>query len=342
MRHGLINFFRIATLCAAFIALFAFSAAAAEPVNLVKNPGFEDGDASPKFWDLCDNLTTFWEKDDARGGKCIRMYTNIDVEEFHQRQKEMKLDKPPAPKKPREIKGAGYDTVGGNDGVSFYSDFIDVKPGMTYTLTADVRTEGGSPKIFVKGYTEMPTDIDDKGVAKKIMMKRNSYKIYLNCAGSKTWKENTITFCPTHDTDGVKWMRVMLFSYWPPQNYWYDNIKIVESGLDSEAPKRWALKKATSESEAGKESQRDIKEAKAVLDVIRKGVVRYKDDIGSYPPNLQALLKNPGNNAWAGPYLMDLDNDPWGNPYHYEQTKDAYVLKSMGPDGVVGGGDDVE
>ncbi len=68
-----------------------------------------------------------------------------------------------------------------------------------------------------------------------------------------------------------------------------------------------------------------------------------RDDIGTYPPkNCRALLKNPGNNAWAGPYLMDLDNDPWGNPYHYEQTKDKYVLKSFGPDGAEGGGDDVE
>ncbi len=188
-----------------YCTLSHFNHCRAEPVNLVKNPGFEDGEASPKFWDLCDNLTTFWEKDDARGGKCIRMYTNIDVEEFHQRQKEMKLDNPPAPKKPREIKGEGYDTVGGNDGVSFYSEYIDVKPGMNYTLTADVRSEGGSAENFCEaGYTEMPTDIDDHGVTKKIMMKRNSYKVYLNCAGSKTWKENTITFCPTHETDGVK------------------------------------------------------------------------------------------------------------------------------------------
>ena len=314
----------------------------AAEVNLVKNPGFEEGDAQPKYWDRVDGLTSFYEKDEQRGGKCIRMYTRVDNEEFHARQKEMKLDNPPPAKKPREIKGEGYETVGGNDGVSLYSEWIDVKPGMTYTLTADVRSEGGSPKIFVKGYTEMPTEIDDHGTAKKVMLKRASFKIYIDCDGSKTWKENKLTFCPTHDRGDVKWMRVMLYGYWPPQNYWYDNIKVVEAGLDAEAPKRWAAHKERNDADEGKEGKEKVKEAKVTLQYIRAAVERFKMDMGTYPPTLDALLKNPGNNAWAGPYVVDLSEDPWGNAFHYEVKAEKYTLKSFGPDGKEGGGDDVE
>ncbi len=326
-------------LCAACVA---GNLIAAEEVNLVKNPGFEEGDAQPKFWDRVDGLTSFYEKDEQRGTKCIRMYTRIDNEEFHQRQKEMKQDNPPPPKKPREIKGEGYDTVGGNDGVSLYSDWIDVKPGMTYTLTADVRSEGGAPKIFMKGYTEMPQEIDDHGTVKKVMLKRNSFKVFVDCDGGKKWKESKITFCPTHDRSDVKWMRVMLYGYWPPQNYWFDNIKVVESGLDPEAPKRWATHKQRDEHDESKEKNEKTGEAKAILKYLRSAIDRYKADMGTFPDSLQALLKNPGNNAWAGPYVMDLSDDPWGNAIHYEATKEKYTLKSFGPDGKEGGGDDVE
>jgi type II secretion system protein G len=314
-----------------------------EEVNLLKNGGFEEGDRDPKFWDRLDGLTMFWEKDELRSGKCLRLYTRIDNNEYEKRQDEMKLDNPPPPKKPREIKGIGYDTVGGNDGVSYYSDFIDVKPGMIYTLSADVRSEGGTPKIFVKGYTEMPQEIDDNGKAKKIMLKRNTYKFSPDFeAGTKAWKTTSLKFCPTHDRDDVKQMRVMIYAYWPPQNYYFDNLKIVESGLDAEAPKRWAVRKASAQANASREGELKIKEAKAGLKYLRSAIDRYKADLNEFPDSLQALLKSPGKDAWAGPYVMDLGEDPWGNAYKYAKKADAYTVKSFGPDGAEGGGDDVE
>lgn len=314
---------------------------AAKP-NLVKNSGFEEGDKYPKYWDRQDDLTSFWEKDEERGGKCIRCYTRIDNDEYHARVAEMKQANPPPPKKPREIKGEGYETVGGIDGVSYYCEWIDVKPAMTYTLTADVRSEGGKPMIFVKGYSEMPVEIDDKGQTKTVLMKRVTYKIYLDCAGSKKWKSNTIDFCPTLDREDVKWMRVMLYAYWPPQNYWFDNIAITENGVDSSVPKRWAAKKEKAQKEAADDKAALIEEARNSLDYIRKAIERYKADIGEYPPTLDALEKNNGNPNWTGPYLLEVGPDPWGNSYQYKRTDKGYSLKSFGPDGKEGGGDDVE
>jgi hypothetical protein len=310
--------------------------------NLVKNPGFEEGGRYPAHWDRCDELTTFWEKDEQRGGKCIHINSRIDNDEYHRRLEEMKQEDPPPPKPPRQIKGIGYDTVGGNDGVSYYSDWIDVKPGMRYTLSADVRSDGGKPKIFVKGYTEMPVEIDDNGKATTVMMRRATFKVFLDCDGGRTWKTSTLTFCPTHDRQDVKWIRVMLYAYWPAENYWFDNVRVAEAGPDPDAPKRWAAKKEKAEKEAAAERENQVKEAKYAIDYIRKGIERYKAELGVVPPSLEALLKDTGDPKWAGPYVIELAEDPWGNTYKYRPTDKGYTLKSFGPDGAEGGGDDVE
>ncbi|MBI2900273.1 MAG: type II secretion system protein GspG [Planctomycetes bacterium] len=310
--------------------------------NLVQNPGFEDGRKDPAHWDRCDGLTTFWEKDPLRPGKCIRVFSRIHIDDYHKRLEEMKLENPPPPSKPREIKGKGYDTVGGLDGVGYWSDWIDLKAGMRYTLTADVRSEGGKPKIFVKGYSELPVEIDDNGKAKKVLMRRVTFKIYLDCDGGDKWKTSTVTFCPTHDREDVKWARVMLYGYWPAQNYWFDNIRIVEAGKDPEAPKRWAALKEKAEQQQRSEREAQVKEARYCLAYVRKGIERYKADVGSLPPGLRALVEDPGDPKWCGPYVLELGDDPWGKPYQYKQTSAGYALKSLGPDGAEGGGDDVE
>jgi general secretion pathway protein G len=53
-----------------------------------------------------------------------------------------------------------------------------------------------------------------------------------------------------------------------------------------------------------------------------------------------------GATNWRGPYLKKgIPADPWGNPYVYnypgKNNPDGYDIMSMGPDGRVGGGDDI-
>jgi len=52
----------------------------------------------------------------------------------------------------------------------------------------------------------------------------------------------------------------------------------------------------------------------------------YIGDVGSLPPNLDALVVNPGGySSWDGPYVLndfvenpdDFKEDAWGNPYNY-------------------------
>ncbi|HZU95106.1 MAG TPA: type II secretion system protein GspG [Planctomycetota bacterium] len=311
-------------------------------VNLVANPGFEEGTQHPDHWDRCDGLTSFWEKDPVRGGKCIRLNSRVANDEFHARLEEMKQENPPPPKEPRPLKDPAYDSVGGNDGVSYWSDWIEVKPGARYRLSVDVRSEGGTPKVFVKGYAEMPFDVEEDGKAKHVLMRKVAYKVFLDAPGGREWRTSTLDFCPTRDRDDVKWIRVMLYAYWPPQNYWFDNISVVESGTDAEAPARWAAKKKEAADTEARDLEAKRTEARLTLERVRKALDRYARDLGAPPPSLKALHEDPGDERWAGPYLLELGDDPWGHPYHYERTEKGYSVRSYGPDGEPGGGDDVE
>jgi len=73
----------------------------------------------------------------------------------------------------------------------------------------------------------------------------------------------------------------------------------------------------------------------------------YELDNGTYPPDLDALLKKPTPEPpnWNGPYLKKKSRDPWGQGYQYkfpgEHNSDSYDLWSNGKDRSEGGGDDI-
>ena len=67
----------------------------------------------------------------------------------------------------------------------------------------------------------------------------------------------------------------------------------------------------------------------------------YKLEVGKYPDNLQALVKQPaGVDKWSGPYAKEADlKDAWGNDYRYTvpgQSK-PFDLVSLGADNREGG-----
>lgn len=93
--------------------------------------------------------------------------------------------------------------------------------------------------------------------------------------------------------------------------------------------------------------------AKGELLEIRNGLENYQKDAGQFPTTgqgLRALLSAPSAEprpkTWKGAYVMRGEavlTDPWGRPYVYQANgPTAYVLRSKGPDGVDGNGDDVE
>ena len=72
----------------------------------------------------------------------------------------------------------------------------------------------------------------------------------------------------------------------------------------------------------------------------------YKLDVGSYPTTeqgIKALVQAPSGKEgkWKGPYIDELPEDPWGNPYQYRfpgtkniNKSSGYDIWSLGQDGV--------
>ena len=61
-------------------------------------------------------------------------------------------------------------------------------------------------------------------------------------------------------------------------------------------------------------------ETKAKSDIahLEQAVKMYQIQVGDYPPSLDALVTNPGNPAWKGPYVeRGLPVDPWQHSYNY-------------------------
>jgi general secretion pathway protein G len=83
--------------------------------------------------------------------------------------------------------------------------------------------------------------------------------------------------------------------------------------------------------------------AKAQIELLNQALDQYRLDIGSYPSSqegLNALMTNPGQEKWEGPYLKKtVPVDPWGNPYNYQfpGTHGEYDLFSYGRDNKPGG-----
>lgn len=82
-------------------------------------------------------------------------------------------------------------------------------------------------------------------------------------------------------------------------------------------------------------------EAKLRIQSLVGNIELYKLEVGKYPDNLQALVKQPaGVEKWAGPYGKEADlKDAWGNDYKYTvpgQSK-PFDLVSLGADGKEGG-----
>lgn len=84
--------------------------------------------------------------------------------------------------------------------------------------------------------------------------------------------------------------------------------------------------------------------AKAQIELFGQALDQYRLDIGRYPrteQGLQALVVNPGEDKWQGPYLKknSVPLDPWNKPYQYQSpgSHGDYDLYSFGRDGIPGG-----
>ncbi|MDO9540913.1 MAG: type II secretion system major pseudopilin GspG [Kiritimatiellia bacterium] len=91
----------------------------------------------------------------------------------------------------------------------------------------------------------------------------------------------------------------------------------------------------------GKEAQ--IAATKASIENLSLALDMYEVDNGAYPAGLQSLLSKGSELNWRGPYLKknELPLDPWGKEFLYSVKDNGYEIKSYGPNGTDGGGDDI-
>jgi len=81
------------------------------------------------------------------------------------------------------------------------------------------------------------------------------------------------------------------------------------------------------------------------LDVLAEALGRYHFHVGKYPTaeqGLAALVRDPGEPGWIGPYISHLRPDSWDIAFVYEPRGDELpLLLSVGPDRIRGSNDDV-
>lgn len=93
----------------------------------------------------------------------------------------------------------------------------------------------------------------------------------------------------------------------------------------------------------GKLGMAKQKTAKTQIEMLMAGLDAYRLDIGKYPSSqegLEALVENNRSEKWKGPYLSKgIPNDPWDNPYTYQNPGEhgEVDIMSYGADGQAGG-----
>ena len=101
---------------------------------------------------------------------------------------------------------------------------------------------------------------------------------------------------------------------------------------------------------AGRSEQARITAAKSQITNFETALDAFEVDNGYYPSGddgLHLLVEAPSDSSdWRGPYLKKgVPTDPWGNDYAYtypsSTDENGYDIVCMGPDGRVGGDDDI-
>ncbi len=88
--------------------------------------------------------------------------------------------------------------------------------------------------------------------------------------------------------------------------------------------------------------------ARGEVGIITKQIDLYQFHMRSFPSRLEDLVDRPsgdGAEDWGGPYLKELKNDPWRNPFRLvvpgKKNTNSYDVYSVGPDGQDGTDDDI-
>ncbi len=224
--------------------------------NLIVNGDFEEGELSPKGWQTIDGLCSFWVKDsDPAHGKVLKFDTDVQQSQAYEWWPRIALGKATWKQAPRKLPTVEpkYDTIAGNDGTWYWSDPVRIEKGKAYWLTIDVK--GPPILVWLVGYPEKPDtsfgadngafqDVLKEYVTGKPVEKKRNFEPFVHkyvwkgqmaAGGSDTWKtysRRSKPFRPTAVTPNVRWVRVLVYPFWPPGEYYVDNVRLLELSDD--------------------------------------------------------------------------------------------------------------
>jgi hypothetical protein len=236
----------------------ATNTSAAEAHNLLPNGDFEQGTDSPAAWQKIDGLSSFWIDDpDPAHGKVMKFDTDVGQSQAYQWWSKIVAGAAPkdAPARQPTVEPK-YDTLAGLDGVWYYSDYVPVEPGKKYWLALDVK--GPAILVWLVGYPDKPDTTfgadqgalqqylaESKGRAESQKRGRPAFihkyvwKGQMPAGGSDEWKtysRRAKPFEPTKNTPTVRYVRVLIYPFWPPATYYVDNVRLTEYGSVCQNP----------------------------------------------------------------------------------------------------------
>ncbi len=218
--------------------------------NLLPNGDFESGNESPDAWQTIDGLSSFWvDDDDPKRGKVMKFDTDGLQSQAYKWWEQIVAGAKAADAPPKlPTVEPKYDTLAGLDGVWFYSDYIPVERNKAYWLTLDVK--GPEIMVWLVGYPEKPDTTfgadqgalqqflqESKGTAepqkrgRRAFIHKYTWKGQMKAGGPNEWKtysRREKPFEPTKNTPNVRYVRVLVYPYWPPGLYYVDNVKLGE------------------------------------------------------------------------------------------------------------------
>lgn len=230
--------------------------AAAAVENLLPNGDFEAGEGAPAAWQKIDALASFWVDDaDPKHGKVMKFDTDVSQAQAYGWWSKIVAgaSAADAPAKQPTVEPK-YDTLAGLDGVWFYSDYVSVEAGKKYWLTVDVK--GPGMLVWLVGYPDKPdtTFGADQGALQQYLAEAKQrdakqkrgrpafihkyvWKGQMPAGGSNEWKtysRRVKPFEPTKNTPNVRYVRVLLYPFWPPATYYVDNVRLTpyQAGRD--------------------------------------------------------------------------------------------------------------
>jgi hypothetical protein len=193
------------------LVLMTVAIAGAAP--LLPNGGFEEANATnaaqPAGWDRLDGLGVRWETEtNGPANRFIRMDTAVSEKAYVSNCQAAGLSKWVFPNPANDPIAATY-------GLSYYSDWIPVATGRAYRLSFRYRGASGGGKVWVRGYGMIQNE------------ERRRYDTVVNCrTQTGGWNAFSQCFHPTQHTPTVTRIRIMLYAYWPPGVYAFDDVAV--------------------------------------------------------------------------------------------------------------------